>query len=136
MLNDNAKLWVEALRSGKYRQGKSSLRDGDKFCCLGVACDISELGKWGPASESPTARAYIAAGNTYGSESYLPAAVMDWLGLTTNCGEHSCPDYPRTIPLTLAALNDNGKTFEEIAALIESEPEGLFRKENDDERTG
>lgn len=38
--------WIEALRSGKYKQGKSRLRtDGNddskpEFCCIGVACEI------------------------------------------------------------------------------------------------
>jgi hypothetical protein len=32
--------WVEALRSGEYEQGAGALRNGDKFCCLGVLCDI------------------------------------------------------------------------------------------------
>ena len=37
---------VTALRSGKYKRGKGQLRDDDKFCCLGVACDISGVGEW------------------------------------------------------------------------------------------
>lgn len=32
--------WTEALRSGKYRQGRMCLRSDDRFCCLGVLCDI------------------------------------------------------------------------------------------------
>jgi fatty acid-binding protein DegV len=28
--------WLEALRSGRYRQGEGALRVDDKFCCLGV----------------------------------------------------------------------------------------------------
>ena len=37
-LNPEAKAkWVAALRSGKYKQGHGRLRDGDTFCCLGVA---------------------------------------------------------------------------------------------------
>lgn len=35
--------WVEALRSGKYEQGKYYLSDGGKFCCLGVLCDVRGL---------------------------------------------------------------------------------------------
>jgi len=39
--------WLEALRSGKYKQGQGRLRsDDDKFCCLGVLCDISGEGEW------------------------------------------------------------------------------------------
>ncbi len=34
------KLWVEALRSDKYKQGRNRLRRDNKFCCLGVLCDV------------------------------------------------------------------------------------------------
>lgn len=33
--------WIDALRSGKYKQGKSYLKTKDgKYCCLGVLCEI------------------------------------------------------------------------------------------------
>jgi hypothetical protein len=32
--------WVNALRSGKYSQTKSCLKDDKGFCCLGVLTDI------------------------------------------------------------------------------------------------
>ena len=32
--------WLIALRSGNYQQGKGQLKDGDRYCCLGVLCDI------------------------------------------------------------------------------------------------
>lgn len=36
--------WVEALRSGKYKQGKSVLRDSNNnYCCLGVLADIDSV---------------------------------------------------------------------------------------------
>ena len=39
--------WLEALRSGRYKQGKFRLRNNrDEFCCLGVLCDISGEGEW------------------------------------------------------------------------------------------
>lgn len=38
--------WVEALRSGKYQQGYGALRKGDQFCCLGVLCDVAQIGDW------------------------------------------------------------------------------------------
>ena len=46
MLNENAKKLVAALRSGRYRQARTKLRKADRYCCLGVACEISKLGKW------------------------------------------------------------------------------------------
>lgn len=40
----NRKLWIESLRSGKYKQGYGLLRDiNDNYCCLGVACDILNI---------------------------------------------------------------------------------------------
>lgn len=38
--------WLEALRSGKYKQGRQSLREADSFCCLGVLCDILNSNGW------------------------------------------------------------------------------------------
>lgn len=34
--------WVEALRSGKYKQGPTYFERGGKYCCLGVLCVIAE----------------------------------------------------------------------------------------------
>lgn len=37
--------WVEALRSGEYKQGRASLKEetekGYTYCCLGVAAEIA-----------------------------------------------------------------------------------------------
>lgn len=35
--------WVEALRSGEYRQTVGSLKCGDSYCCLGVLAVLTEL---------------------------------------------------------------------------------------------
>jgi hypothetical protein len=32
--------WVEALRSGKYDQCRTQLRDGIGFCCIGVGYQV------------------------------------------------------------------------------------------------
>ena len=40
---ENRKVWLEALRSGKYKQCRYNLRNEDKFCCLGVAGEIFNL---------------------------------------------------------------------------------------------
>lgn len=32
--------WVKALCSGKYKQGKHSLKRGSKYCCLGVLGEL------------------------------------------------------------------------------------------------
>ena len=37
MDKDFVKKWIEALRSGKYEQGKGKLFKDNFYCCLGVA---------------------------------------------------------------------------------------------------
>lgn len=44
--------WVEALRSRRYQQGRGCLRSpDDKYCCLGVLCDVIDNSKWEPDIE-------------------------------------------------------------------------------------
>jgi len=35
------KAWIEALRSGKYKQGRMCLKRDNEYCCLGVLCEIN-----------------------------------------------------------------------------------------------
>lgn len=123
MLNDNAKKWVEALRSEKYKQQtKSYLRVGNKFCCLGVACDLyqKEVGDLKELASGSDDRYYYN-----GMASYLPEIVQNWLGISTWSGSYN-DDSGLRFRLDLASQNDSGKTFEEIADIIEAEPVGLF----------
>lgn len=46
MNSEIKKKWVEALRSGLYKQGTGRLRCNDNYCCLGVLCDITDKSKW------------------------------------------------------------------------------------------
>lgn len=113
-MNDNAKKWVAALRSGEYQQGRGSLRTpADRFCCLGVACDL-----YGHEH-------HIAwKGERFQHEEFhLPFDVQDWLGLNTVKGSYIAGNHQAT---NLANRNDNGANFQKIADIIESEPEGLF----------
>lgn len=115
MLNENARLWVKALRSGEYKQGKHRLRIGEEYCCLGVACDLFQ--KAGGALTVRSGRFY-----TYNNESMvLPNTVQEWLGLTGRAGQYN-KGYE------LSHDNDTGKSFAEIADIIESEPPGLFQE--------
>jgi hypothetical protein len=36
--------WAEELESGRWKQGRNSLYDGERYCCLGVLCAVV-LGK-------------------------------------------------------------------------------------------
>jgi len=97
--------WVGALRSGKYAQGKKYLRNGDKFCCLGVLCDIGEKKDW----------------RKIGFTTYWQYAPTDY-----SEGIHYLPIEIRNIvklsdveEKQLAHMNDKGKTFKEIARWIQ-----------------
>lgn len=89
-MNDNARKWVKALRSGEFKQGKRRLRDGDAFCCLGVACDLfhrdTGLGAW---DRSSTFEVSDVPG--YADHINLPIPVRDWLGLEDRAGAHMGP---------------------------------------------
>jgi hypothetical protein len=112
--------WVEALRSDKYKQGQGCLRLGDRFCCLGVACELAvEAGVIPP----PTKRddgAYQYGKAAGASTACLPDCVRDWLGVTSHHGSL------RGVPGSLAGKNDQGLSFGEIADLIEQHASTLF----------
>ena len=112
-MNKNAKIWVAALRSGQYKQGKNALRRGDTYCCMGVACDLFDSTHWNEES------GYRAPGSGTDNNIYLPGQIRRWFGLNDIAGT-----YGRGECLTYH--NDNGMSFDEIADLIESEPKGLF----------
>lgn len=59
----------------------------------------------------------------YFIEDVLPRQVMEWLGLMTEEGMYDDPDGDDS----LIGHNDSGDTFKQIANIIESAPEGLFR---------
>ena len=127
MLNANAKKWVEALRSGRFKQGKNALhkkREGedDTYCCLGVACSLAI----GAGVDLPVYTNMDGKVIYDVDKFYLPAKVRDWLGLTTSYASFGIA-LPGANPDDLTRMNDDGKTFEEIAQIIESEPAGLFK---------
>jgi hypothetical protein len=111
-------LWVKALRSGKYSQGRDSLQTEGGYCCLGVACVVAEkegisVRRYGPLVGCGEG----IKGNSLASQE----AVKVWLGMRTGVGAMHTLGYR-----SLSDLNDTGTTFKDIADLIESEPEGLF----------
>jgi hypothetical protein len=119
----NRRLWVEALRSGKYAQARNSLRydwhDGDgggresnyNYCCLGVLCELYDPSLWyeshgvGPLCTS----SYM--GPVWGHDKHqgVPSkSVLAWAGISFEVAQ------------VLAKANDAGKTFIEIADVVET----------------
>lgn len=99
-------LWIEALSSGKYIQGKGVLGNHHNgFCCLGVLCQLAVdhgvIEYFGPMKHHP------------------PKEVMDWAGLKTNSGDY--------IECNLIDDNDSKQlSFRQIADVIETKRDVLF----------
>ena len=87
---------IAALRSGKYEQGHDQLRNGNAFCCLGVACDLYNKDLW--------KRDHFL--DHLGS---LPNEVLFWYGFPHRLG-------PTISGTNLAGWNDSGFSFDRIAA--------------------
>lgn len=125
--------WIAALRSGEYKQGQEFLRarryervDADncpiyeeRFCCLGVLCDLY-------IKEVDVPEEFVKGyqvGSPYytydGHSGVLPDAVQEWAELDSDVGEFRINDDGFSKFQQLTKLNDKGKTFEEIADVIE-----------------
>ncbi len=122
MITENGKTWLAALRSGIYKQNKGALRSGDKFCCLGVASDISKVGEWIPSDGEDILYDYKSG--PFISFSYLHPAVSEWLGISHRSRQVELPED--SIFEDLAEANDGELTFSEIADLIEKHADYIF----------
>lgn len=119
MLNENAKKWIEELRSGRWKQHRRSLANADRtaFCGLGVACELAVKA----AIIAPPVMLHGIS--FYGrSHAILPDSVTEWMGLRTHGGYVKLNGQWTS----LGDLNDAGWSFDELADFIESEPPGLF----------
>lgn len=115
------KLWLNALRSGEYKQGKGTLRANDSYCCLGVLCDLhaKEFKKDWVLVPTVNDEHYDYLGRTQ----FLPNEVSNWAEIDyykslgyTNSGMFKNDDGKDS---SLSTLNDEGKSFTEIADIIE-----------------
>ena len=106
---DRRQAWTAALRSGEYQQGRGQLRidpiledheTKSEYCCLGVACIVAGMAitKGGYSIDIGNG---IEAEDSYGD-------IGSYFGLT----------LPQVTELWKA--NDDGKTFAQIADMIEA----------------
>ena len=106
MTNEEKQAWIAALRSGSYLQGKGCLRRDDKFCCLGVLCEIRPNVVW---NEPQKHYFFKDLGDI--KTSILPEDVLN---------------LPSQGILT--SMNDiESKNFAEIADFLEKQPENFFQ---------
>lgn len=97
--------WVEALRSGDYKQARSCLYDPEtnSYCCLGVLTDIYR-------KELNRSKCFLAGG-------YLSDNTQEWAGLS------SCDPIINPSRATMRSASDSNDilslNFNQIADLIE-----------------
>ena len=126
-------LWLDALRSGDYVQGKYALRTEDNtFCCLGVLCDLAVKAGIQEDGTLTDSRQTLHEGVTYQyddvegqgvANNMLPVKVAKWAGI----------DTPGSLPrwfhgeqgeefVALWELNDElNMSFGQIADVIEEQ---------------
>ncbi len=113
---DIATQWAKALRSGEYKKGKKYLRMKDKYCCLGVLCDL--YNKEHPKNQVDLDGEEQSGGKLYGGA--LPHQVTYWAKMASNNGYFGCTD--------LVELNDSRtqkRGFQYIADTIEHHAKDL-----------
>ena len=142
-MNKNiAKKWIKALKSGKYKQGRSYLKQFNskgqpQHCCLGVLCELynetmkknhkKTLSTKTCDDSYDTPNGYVKFGNKGGS---LPLAVRKWAEIKNELGVFDIfkkDDYGDTILYcdSLADLNDHGSRFSTIANIIGKNVENI-----------
>lgn len=116
-LGPNQRKWLKALESGKFKQGKGALkRPNNSYCCLGVACEIFK-----PASMEAVSDGDAVSFNGY--ISFPPEIIWQSLALYANDGSAG-----KGAASPLFRLNDDGKRFKAIAALIRKDPSVYFKR--------
>lgn len=107
------RLFIEALRSGRYKQTQDTLRRGDCFCAEGVLCDVyrrhAKKGRWVRVSDSGSPWHLFSFRLDGGPGiTVAPGTVDRWFGFG--------PEQPSR----LIHMNDTRKlTFKQIARNIE-----------------
>lgn len=111
MKKTNKKLWIRALRSGKYKQGVGFLCRDNEFCCLGVAYDVLIDGEWVDDSYCERENWGINAASkleqSYVDTAFPPDHILEKIELSKSDADK------------LARMNDRGTSFGKIADWIE-----------------
>lgn len=139
----NRKAWVEALRSGKFKQTRGKLRSRNAaYCCLGVVCELAEMPKVYRGQEYVYGDAEVLAIDPADlgwnddtpdrfwerfSPTGLPLAGQEWLGVSSDSPRLAEPvvvkvydDGTESTEASLIELNDTYEwTFAQIADAVE-----------------
>lgn len=119
MKEDIAKVWIDALRSGKYEQGGDYLCKDSRHCCLGVLCELymDHTGdmKYSRMTDDDNGHDVVSYG---GCTEVLPCEVMEWAEIATSIGK-IYDDSAEFGFSSLSEMNDSGHSFNELAQIIE-----------------
>jgi hypothetical protein len=116
-------IWLAALRSGYYSQGREVLRRQEKYCCFGVLCDLYDSSFWKKEEEPSSSKhgdySYVLfTGMMLRSRTrlfYPPSEVLEWAGMSI-----SRENNTKQIE-TLVRMNDKDNVdFNMIADYIEA----------------
>lgn len=117
-------LWIRALESGQYKQGKSTLlninpQNGEEcFCVLGVLTDlyrkVMDTGTWNKRESLLDGETPFMVGGSSMDFISLPTVVQDWAGIW-QVNPEVVIDGKST---SISKLNDDGVTFPELAKII------------------
>ena len=118
--------WIEALKYGRYKQVKGHLKKMGGYSCLGVLCDISDIGYWAKNKYSEVyARITFGHGLKFLDCNYLPQAVIRYAKIQSVSGALKEGVYygseGNCIYHALTSLNDAGMEFDRIAEIIEKD---------------
>jgi hypothetical protein len=105
------KLWIAALRSGKYGQTQGNLASPGlkKMCCLGVLCDIVAPYDWAGVSTKSTFVGKRKRVRRHRDTWAIPGQMVESKVMLSGI-----------LPAgSLSYMNDNGVSFDEIADWIE-----------------
>lgn len=134
-LTDKQEAWLQALESGEYQQTTEVLRDENGFCCLGIACDLSDTGHWvtfhnqSSYKVKETVHDNLPPLQVWRDELHL----YDENASFGRCLIEKPTDFEITPGISAKSLvraNDQGATFKEIAAFIRANPEEVFTNDN------
>lgn len=113
--------WIDALRSGEYKQGTRRLctradpldeSSPRLYCATGVLCELAHIQGVTNKDWDVFHDAYFY-GNEFTSVALTPYEVLDWA------------DFPWALIREVMVRNDRGKTFRDISFYLED----LIRRE-------
>jgi hypothetical protein len=118
MTPEQKQKWIEALRSGKYKQGRGKLCEKGEYCCLGVLLDVLAPEKWEDVPNKPYA--VHSWSDEEGTE--LETTGLQMTGMRAKTMEHLIhlnDGWDGAVPSGETQVSIEAQSFVQIADYIE-----------------